>query len=95
MTNEERRQYYMNKNIRLYPFYLALTFDTIFVWTILTLFYQSAKGLTFSQAIMLDSVQTIAACVMCIPLSKWFAKSEDMQSIRKIIFFIKNLIFYI
>lgn len=82
MTNEERRQYYMNKNIRLYPFYLALTFDTIFVWTILTLFYQSAKGLTFSQAIMLDSVQTIAACVMCIPLSKWFAKINSVTASR-------------
>ncbi len=82
MTNDQRREYYMNKNIRLYPFFMALTWDTIFVWTILTLYYQSAKGLTFSQAIMLDSVQTIAACIMCIPMSKWFANVPSVTSSR-------------
>ncbi len=82
MTNEERKQYYMNRNIRLYPFYLALTWDVIFVWTISTLYYTQFKGLTFPQAIMLDSVQTISACIMCIPVTKWFTKVSSVTASR-------------
>ncbi len=82
MTNEERKNYYMNRNIKLYPFYLALVWDVLFVWTISTLFYTTVKGLTFSQAIMIDSVQTIAACILSVPLTKIFAKVNSVTATR-------------
>ncbi len=82
MTNEERKNFYMNRNIKLYPPYLALTWDVLFVWTILTMYYTTVKGLTFSQAVMLDSVQTISACIMCIPLAKLFARVNTVTATR-------------
>lgn len=82
MTNEQRKDFYMNRNIKLYPTYCALTWDVLFVWTILTVYYTTVKGLTFSQAVLLDSVQTIAACVMCIPLTKLFSNVNTVTATR-------------
>ncbi len=82
MTNEQRKDFYMNRNIKLYPTYCALTWDVLFVLTILTMYYTTVKGLTFSQAVLLDSVQTISACIMCIPLTKWFSKVSTVTASR-------------
>ncbi len=82
MTNEERKDFYMNRNIKLYPTYCALTWDVLFVWTILTVYYTTVKGLSFSQAVLLDSVQTIAACIMCGPLTKLFANLKTVTATR-------------
>jgi len=82
MTNEERGLAYMNRNIKLYPTYLSVTWDMLFVWTILTLFYTQVKGLTFSQAVLLDSVQMLSACVICIPLTKALSKVKPVMATR-------------
>lgn len=82
MTNEERKEYYMNRNVKLYPFYLSITWDVLFVWTMLSLFYTQEIGLTYSQAIMLDSVQTLVSCVICIPVTKWFTKMKPVKASR-------------
>ncbi len=82
MTNEERKDFYMNRNIKLFPLYCASTWDVLFVWTITTMFYTNVKGLTYSQAILLDSIQMIFACIMCIPLSKIFDKMKPVKASR-------------
>ena len=82
MTNEERKEYYMNRNVKLYPLYLSITWDVLFVWTMLSLFYTQVKGLSYSQAILLDSVQTLVACAICIPITKWFTKMKPVRASR-------------
>lgn len=74
MTNEERKDFYMNRNIKVLPLYYAFTWDVMFVFTISTLFLTSQKGLSFSQVIMLESFRTLFTCIMCIPISKLFEK---------------------
>lgn len=76
--NEERKNYYMNRNIKLYPFYLAFTWDIVFVWTIIILFYTNVKGLTYSQAIFLDSFIHISAFVLSVPVSKLISKVKPL-----------------
>ena len=34
MTNEERKNFYMNRNIKISPIIIALTWDVVFVWAI-------------------------------------------------------------
>ena len=46
MTNEEHKEYYMNRNIKLSPSLIALTWDVIFVWTISTLYFTTVKGIS-------------------------------------------------
>ncbi len=76
--NEERKNYYMNRNIKLYPFYLAFTWDIVFVWTIIILFYTNVKGLTYSQAIFLDSLLYISAFILSVPVSKLISKVKPL-----------------
>ena len=76
--NEERKNYYMNRNIKLYPFYLAFTWDVVFVWTIIILFYTNVKGLTYSQAIFLDSLLYISAFILSVPVSKLISKVKPL-----------------
>ena len=74
MTNEERKDFYMNRNIKVLPLYYAFTWDVMFVFTISTLFLTSQKGLSFSQVITLESFRTLFTCIMCIPISKLLEK---------------------
>lgn len=76
--NEDRKNYYMNRNIKLFPFYLAFTWDVIFVWTIIILFYTNVKGLSYSQAILLDSLLYIWAFILSIPVSKLIQKMKPL-----------------
>lgn len=76
--NEERKNYYMNRNIKLYPFYLAFTWDVVFVWTIIILFYTNVKGLSYSQAIFLDSLLYLSAFVLSVPVSKLIYKVKPL-----------------
>ena len=82
MTNEERKNYYMNRNIKLYPTFLALTWDVIFVWTISTMFFTNQKGLTFSEVVMLDSFLTLFGCFFCLIAPKIFPKLSPMNTTR-------------
>lgn len=82
MTNEERRDFYMNRNIKLYPIYLSMTWDLLFVWTIMNMFLNQVKGISYSSVVMLSSIQMIAACIMCIPITKRFAKTPPVLASR-------------
>ena len=82
MTNEERKNYYMNRNVKLYPTFLALTWDVIFVWTISTLFFTNQKGLSFSEVVMLDSFLTLFGCFFCLIAPKIFPKLSPMNTTR-------------
>lgn len=80
MTNEERKNHYMNRNVKLSPLYIALTWDVIFVWAISTMFLSTQKGLTASQIISLDSILMLAGCIMCIPVTKLFEKVDSIKA---------------
>ncbi|MBR6778889.1 MAG: hypothetical protein IKM43_01885 [Clostridia bacterium] len=80
MTNQERKDFYMNRNIKLIPSYLALTWDVLFVWTISIMFFTNQKGLTYSQTIVLDSILMIMGCVMCLFLSKAFQNVSPLTA---------------
>lgn len=72
MTNEEKMTKYLQRNVKLFPPFLALTWDVLFVWTISTMFFTTQKGLDFSQVVMLDSVLMIIGCVICVPVTNLF-----------------------
>lgn len=79
MTNEEKMNKYMQRNVKMFPTFLALTWDVVFVWTISTMFFTSQKGLSYSQVVLLDSVLMLIGCVMCVPLTRLF---KDVSSVR-------------
>lgn len=79
MTNEEKMNKYMQRNVKLYPPLLAFTWDVIFVWTISTMFFTAQKGLSFSQVVLLDSVLMGFGCLICIPVSNLL---KNVNSVR-------------
>jgi len=82
MTNEKRKDFYMNRNIKLYPLLTALTWDVIFVWTISTMFFTTQKGLSYSQTIALDSILMAFGCLFCVPVQKLFQNVKSTTAIR-------------
>ena len=79
MTNEERKNQYMNRNIKMSPSLIALTWDVIFIWTISTLYLTTVKGFSNAQAVALDSILMLAGCLMVVPVNKL------MQNVKPII----------
>jgi len=82
MTNEERKNFYMNRNIKLSPTIIAITWDVIFVWVITTLYLTSVKGFSNSQAVMLDSILMFAGCIMCVPVNKLLQNIKPINGTR-------------
>lgn len=82
MTNEERKNFYMNRNIKLSPSLIALTWDVIFVWTISTLYFTQVKGITNSQVIMLDSILMLFGCLFVVPVNKLFQNMSPIKATR-------------
>lgn len=82
MSNEERKIQYMNKNIKLSPLLIALTWDIIFVWVISTLYLSSQKGFSNSQIILLNSVLMFAGCLMVIPVNKIMQNVKPVTGTR-------------
>ena len=82
MTNEERKIQYMNRNIKLSPPLIALTWDVIFIWTISTLYFTQVKGLANSQVVMLDSILMLFGCILCVPVGKLFQNVKPIKAIR-------------
>ena len=72
----------MNRNIKIMPSYIALTWDVIFVWTISTLFFTTQKGLSYSQVIALDSILMLFGCIMCVPINKLFNRMSTINATR-------------
>ncbi len=82
MTNEDRKELYMNRNIKLIPTYLALTWDVVFVWVISIMFFTQQKGLSYSQTIALDSILMAVGCVFCLLFGKLFSKIDPLPATR-------------
>ena len=82
MVDIERKELYMNRNIKLSPSIVALTWDVIFVWTITTLYFTSVKGLTNSQIVWLDSILMLFGCIFCVPVGKLFQNIKSTTAIR-------------
>ena len=82
MTNEERKEFYMNRNIKLSPFLITLTWDVIFVWTISTLYFTTVKGISNAQVITLDSILMVFGCLFCIPVAKLFQNVTPIKATR-------------
>ena len=69
----------MNRNIKLSPSLIALTWDVIFVWAISTMYFTTVKGLTNSQTVALESILMFAGCLMVVPVNKF------MQNVKPIV----------
>ena len=82
MTNKEKLDHYMNRNIKLYPTYLAITWDILFIWTINTMYYTQVKGLSYSQAVSLESILTLFSCLFCLFVIKFLKKVTPIKSLR-------------
>lgn len=82
MTNEQRKEFYMNRNIKLSPPIIALTWDVIFIWTISTLYFTQVKGISNSQVIILDSILMLCGCLFCVPAGKIFQNVKPTTSTR-------------
>ena len=82
VTNEERKEFYMNRNIKLSPSLIALSWDVIFIWTISTLYFTAVKGLSNAQVISLDSILMLFGCLFCVPIAKLFQNITPIKSVR-------------
>lgn len=70
MVDQEKKNIYMNRNVKLFPTFLALSWDIFFVWTISTMFFTEVKNLSYSQTIVLDSILMVFVAIMCFFLPK-------------------------
>ncbi len=82
MTNEQRKELCINRNIKLSPSIVALTWDVIFIWTISTLYFTTVKGISNSQVIALDSILMLFGCLFCVPIGKLFQNVRPIKAIR-------------
>ena len=82
MVDDSKKNFYINRNIKVLPSYIALTWDVIFVWTISTMFFSTQKNLDYSLIIALDSILMLFGCVLCIPINKLFEKMSSTQASR-------------
>ena len=82
MTNEERKIQYMNKNIKMSPLLIALTWDVIFVWVISTLYLANVRCFTNSQIVLLDSILMFAGCLLVVPVNKLMQNVKPLNGTR-------------
>lgn len=71
----------LERNIKIYPFYRAFSYDFLFLWTI-SILYLTWKGLSYSQTIYLDAIFMLVAFALQIPLTKLIHKIGFANSIR-------------
>lgn len=71
----------LEKNIKIFPFYRAFSYDFLFLWTI-SIMYLTWKGLSYSQTIYLDAIFMISAFCVQIPITKLTQKIGRATSIR-------------
>lgn len=96
MNNEQRKYFYMNRNIKLSPVLIALTWDILFWWSISTLYLTMVKGLTNSQVVILDSILMGSGALFCIPLAKLFQNVKPINTTRiGLLAYIAFILFYI
>lgn len=71
----------LEKNVKVYPFYRAFSYDFLFLWTI-SIMYLTWKGLTYSQTIFLDAIFMIVAFVVQLPITKVIHKIGRGNAVR-------------
>lgn len=71
----------LERNIKIFPFYRAFSYDFLFLWTI-SIMYLTWKGLSYSQTIYLDAIFMFSAFVLQIPLTKFVQKIGRGNGIR-------------
>ncbi|MBQ8431139.1 MAG: MFS transporter [Clostridia bacterium] len=71
----------LEKNIKIYPFYRAFSYDFLFLWTI-SIMYLTWKGLSYSETIFLDAIFMISAFVLQIPITRFIKKIGRANGIR-------------
>ena len=71
----------LEKNVKVYPFYRAFSYDFLFLWTI-SIMYLTWKGLSYSQTIFLDAIFMIVAFVVQLPITKFIQKIGRANSVR-------------
>lgn len=71
----------LEKNIKIFPYYRAFSYDFLFLWTI-SIMYLTWKGLTYSQTIYLDAIFMFSAFCIQIPITKLVKKIGRATSIR-------------
>lgn len=64
----------LKRNVKIYPWYRAFSYDFLFLWTISILYLTEIKGLSYSQVILLDSIFMLSAFLLQIPISKLVSK---------------------
>lgn len=64
----------LKRNVKIYPWYRAFSYDFLFLWTISILYLTEIKGLSYSQVILLDSIFMLSAFLLQIPISKLVTK---------------------
>ncbi len=72
----------LKRNVKLYPWYRAFSYDFIFIWTISILYLTEVKNLSYSQVILLDSIFMLSAFLLQVPISKLVAKIGRSNSAR-------------
>jgi len=82
MVDENKKNFYINRNIKVLPSFIAITWDVIFIWTISTMFFSIQKGLTYSQIIALDSILMLIGCIICIPINRLLEKMSSTMASR-------------
>jgi len=71
----------LERNVRVYPFYRAFSYDFLFLWTI-SIMYLTWKGLTYSETIFLDAIFMIVAFVVQLPITKFIQKIGRANAVR-------------
>lgn len=71
----------LERNVKIYPFYRAFSYDFLFLWTISILFL-TWKGLSYSETILLDALFMIVAFCFQIPITKLIHKIGFANSVR-------------
>lgn len=72
----------LKRNVKVYPWYRAFSFDFLFLWTISILYLTEVKGLTYSQVILLDSIFMLVAFSLQIPIAKLINKIGRANATR-------------
>lgn len=64
----------LNRNVKIYPWYRAFSYDFVFLFTISILYLTEVKGFSYSQSLLLDAIFMLTCFALQIPISKVIRK---------------------
>lgn len=70
-----------NINMKLFPFYKMLSWDLLFYYAIIFLYFVQVKGLSASQVLLIDALYNIAVMLWIIPSGKVVEKIGKKNSL--------------